>query len=450
MRQGLILVSVFLTGCFRFCLYLLLAGRVLEKKGAAEKRKAFLGAAGTGGIAVVMCLLPVPEYGQMLLEALWLGGCGVLILRTDRRMSLFLGAFYELAYGLWQLLFAAGLGFLLRTDSFMNPLLLQAQAGAWLAVVLFGLLAVYGAKHPHLTEQENFRLISVPVLGGFLGMITLSGQKPPFLSEDVMDIWVMLSLILLIGLLVFHMNRQYRMEQELARLKAEQAELLERDYQALNRSYETNARLFHDVHRHLDALHRLLEQEKYNKAMEYLDDLQEPVRELAETVYTGDEAVDYLLNSRASIALREQISLKIQVEFPRHTNLRSADLCAILGNLLDNALEAAGKVASPKERQVSLVIRRIHQMLVIKVENSFAEVQKGADGELKTTKTDGGLHGWGLKSVRVAAEKYEGILQTSCEGDRFRAVVTLFYQGVLDGENDCSMKVLRKADNEQM
>lgn len=265
-----------------------------------------------------------------------------------------------------------------------------------------------------------------------------------------MDIWVMLSLILLIGLLVFHMNRQYRMEQELARLKAEQAELLERDYQALNRSYETNARLFHDVHRHLDALHRLLEQEKYNKAMEYLDDLQEPVRELAETVYTGDEAVDYLLNSRASIALREQISLKIQVEFPRHTNLRSADLCAILGNLLDNALEAAGKVASPKERQVSLVIRRIHQMLVIKVENSFAEVQKGADGELKTTKTDGGLHGWGLKSVRVAAEKYEGILQTSCEGDRFRAVVTLFYQGVLDGENDCSMKVLRKADNEQM
>ena len=151
---------------------------------------------------------------------------------------------------------------------------------------------------------------------------------------------------------------------------------------------------------------------------------------MAETVYTGDEAVDYLLNSRASMAEREGISLELQIEFPRRTNFHSADLCAILGNLLDNALEAAGKVTEPKERQVRLIIRRIHQMLVIKVENTFAEVLKEADGELKTTKTDGGLHGFGLKSVRVAAQKYEGTLQTSCEGDWFRAVVTLFYEGV--------------------
>ena len=185
----------------------------------------------------------------------------------------------------------------------------------------------------------------------------------------------------------------------------------------------------------METLHRLLIQKKYGKAVEYLDDLQGPVRELAETVYTGDEAVDYLLNSRVSMAAGEEISLDLQVEFPRRTNLRSGDLCAILGNLLDNALEAAGKVADPKERKVTLVIRRIHRMLVIKVENTFTEVRKGDDGELKTTKTDGGLHGWGLKSVRVAAEKYEGTLQTACEGNRFRAVVTLFYQGDFVKEN---------------
>ena len=432
MTRGLILASVFLAGCFRYWLYLLLAARVLAKKETVEKQRILLGGAGTGGFAVQIFLLPVPEYGQMLLEALWLGGCGAYILRTDRRMGLFLGAFYELAYGLWQFLFASGLGLLFQTDSSLNFLSLRVQAGAWLAIVFFGILAVYGANHPDMTEQENFRLISLPVLSGFLGIITLSGQKCSFLSEDVIDVWVMLSLILLIGLLVFHMNRQYQMEQELARLKAEQAELLERDYQTLNHSYGVNARLFHDVHRHLEALRRLLVQEKYEKAIEYLNDLQEPVRELAETVYTGDEAVDYLLNSRASMAEREGISLELQIEFPRRTNFHSADLCAILGNLLDNALEAAGKVTEPKERQVRLIIRRIHQMLVIKVENTFAEVLKEADGELKTTKTDGGLHGWGLKSVRTAAEKYEGALRTSWEGGWFRAVVTLVYQGAAE------------------
>ena len=62
------------------------------------------------------------------------------------------------------------------------------------------------------------------------------------------------------------------------------------------------------------------------------------------------------------------------MEFPRHTNLQSADLCAILGNLLDNALEAAGQVAQPDQRFVQLTIRRIHQMLVIKVENRHKKV----------------------------------------------------------------------------
>lgn len=435
MRQGLILISIILTGGLRCCLYLLLADRMLETRGFTEKRKVFPRAAGAGGIAAATFLFALPKYGQILLEALYFGWCGAYLLRKDPRMSFFLGGFFELACALWQFLLSAGLGLVFHTDSFVDPLHLNAQAGAWLAIVFFSLLTLYGARHPDMAEQENFRLVSLPVLGGFLGIITLSQEKPPFFSEDTMDVWIMLSLILLIGLLVFHMNRQYWMERELARLKEEQTELLKRDYQALNKSYGANARLFHDVHRHLEALRRLLDQERYDQAVEYLDDLQEPVRELVETVYTGDEAVDYLLNSRLSMAAREQISLNLQVEFPRRTNLHSADLCAILGNLLDNALEAAGKVPNPENRHASLVIRRIHRMLVIKVENTFTEVEKGEDGELKTTKEDGGLHGWGLKSARIAAEKYEGTLKTSCEGGRFRAVVTLFYEGVLVEEN---------------
>lgn len=345
-------------------------------------------------------------------------------------MSLFVGAFYEMAFSLWQLLLSAALAIWRGSEIFLDGRSPEGQAGSWLAFGLLGLVALYGAKRQEMTEQEHFRLLALPVLGGFLGIITLSEQKAPFISEDVLDIWTMLSLVLLMGVLIFHMNRQYRMEQELARLKAEQAELLERDYQALNQSYGANARLFHDMHRHLEALYRLLSQKCYEEAKGYVEDLRTPVREMAETVYTGDEAADYLLNSRMSAAARAGISLEIKAEFPRHTNIRSADLCAILGNLLDNALEAAGKVKEPEERQAALTIRRIHRMLVIKVENTFAEDVEEHDGELKTTKTDGGLHGWGLKSVRSAAEKYEGTLRTSWEGKQFRAVVTLVYQGV--------------------
>ncbi|MCI9680715.1 MAG: GHKL domain-containing protein [Lachnospiraceae bacterium] len=430
MRQGMLAVSVFLTGGLRAWLYFLLAGCVLEKKGSWEQRKILLGGAGAGAAAALFFLLQIPDYGRMCLEALLLGGCGAYLLGTEVRMSLFFGAFYEIAFSLWQLLLSAALAIWRGSEMFLDGRSPEGQAGSWLAFGLLGLVALYGAKRQEMTEQEHFRLLSLPVLGGFLGIITLSEQKAPFISEDVLDIWTMLSLVLLMGVLIFHMNRQYRMEQELARLKTEQAELLERDYQALNQSYGANARLFHDMHRHLEALYRLLSQKRYEEAKGYVEDLRTPVREMTETVYTGDEAADYLLNSRMSAAAREGISLEIKAEFPRHTNIRSADLCAILGNLLDNALEAAGKVKEPEERQAALTIRRIHRMLVIKVENTFAEDVEEHGGELKTTKTDGGLHGWGLKSVRSAAEKYEGTLRTSWEGKRFRAVVTLVYQGV--------------------
>ena len=116
----------------------------------------------------------------------------------------------------------------------------------------------------------------------------------------------------------------------------------------------------------------------------------------------------------------------------RRTNIRSVDLCAILGNLLDNAIEAAWQVPDRLGRTVTLTIRRIHQMLVIKVENAFAAAPIQENGGLKTTKTGGGLHGWGLKSARTAAEKYDGTVQTSVSGEVFRAAATLSCQGIED------------------
>ncbi|MDE5598331.1 MAG: ATP-binding protein, partial [Lachnospiraceae bacterium] len=106
------------------------------------------------------------------------------------------------------------------------------------------------------------------------------------------------------------------------------------------------------------------------------------------------------------------------------------DLCAILGNLLDNALEAAGQVPEKEERFVRLTIRRINQMLIIKVENSFSKPPVSQDGVLTTSKEKNGLHGWGLKSAQTAAEKYDGTLQTSYNDNIFKAVATLSYQCV--------------------
>ena len=82
------------------------------------------------------------------------------------------------------------------------------------------------------------------------------------------------------------------------------------------------------------------------------------------------------------------------------------------------------------QRFVRLTIRRIHQMLVIKVENACGTVPLQENGALKTTKAEGGLHGWGLKSAQTAADKYDGMVQTACADGVFRAVATLSFHGI--------------------
>ena len=99
-------------------------------------------------------------------------------------------------------------------------------------------------------------------------------------------------------------------------------------------------------------------------------------------------------------------------------------------------MEAAGRAPSSDSRFVSLTIRRINQMLVIKVENSFVVTPVTENGALKSTKQEPGLHGWGLKSAQTAAEKYDGMVRISTEGNIFRAVATLSWQGVPAGPAD--------------
>ena len=219
------------------------------------------------------------------------------------------------------------------------------------------------------------------------------------------------------------------MEKTIAQLEKDKNALLERDYQNLRNSYAANAKLFHDFHNHVEALYRYLSKSSTDEAIEYLEKLRTPMLGISQTAWIGDEAIDYLINSKIALASSQNIRVNTNIEFPRHTNIRSADLVAIIGNLLDNSIEATGG-AEGSLRFINLTIRRINDMLVIKVENGCSSQPAVANGILQTSKTDKALHGWGLKSVRAAAERYDGTIETEYSDHTFRAVVTLSFEAV--------------------
>ena len=426
MTDVFLLLSGLLTGAVRVLVGLTLVHRLLSIK-RPDRKSIAAGLAGALVLTVLLSLLHAPDFYRMALEAVLIAACAHRLQGAKLRMGLFVGIFYEIGISFWSFLLPAWMGVLFRSQDFLSARTLAGQSALWLLHGLLAVLAVWLSRGWEINRKSAFRAVSALTLAGFLGVITLSEQTVLAIPDDTLYMWTILAVVLMMSVLVFNINRQYEVEKELAKLKSEQAELLVRDYTAVNRAYQVNAKLFHDFHNHIGVLRQFLTHERYGEAVRYLDELQAPVRNLTATVWTGDETADYLINSKAAAAEADGIQFQAQVEFPRRTNIRSVDLCAILGNLLDNAIEAARQVTDPSGRTVALTIRRIHQMLVIKVENSFSSVPVQENGELKTTKTGGGLHGWGLKSAQTAAEKYDGMVQAGVSGEVFRAVATLSY-----------------------
>ena len=376
--------------------------------------------------AVASCL--ILDYGSLpflylpAFEILIIMFCLKLADNSGKRKELFFCIMYEIGIFLWTFIIGEALGELFGTNVFSDRALLSGQLPLWLVNLILIIVAVLIQRGKEITIS----MISVIAVFGIFGVVGFSENAD--ISEDMSFTYLILSVILLTGIMVHRLSSQYETEKELAELKERQAELLERDYNVLNKAYSENARTFHDMHNHIGAVRSLLTAEKYDKAIEYLDNLQKPVNSIASNVWTGDETVDYLINSRIASAEKENIRFETNIEFPKGTNIGGADLCAVLGNLLDNAFEAVRKDNASENRSIKLTIRRINCMLVIKVVNTFNGEIKVSDGRLKTTKTDGGLHGWGVESARIAAEKYNGTIVTSAENGLFSAVATMSFE----------------------
>lgn len=419
------ILSCLFTNEVRLLLGLYLVARLMD---FSLERKALLLTGAGGCLVTILQAVSLPFIGAIAVEVFVISAVAWYYLREKLNLCLFLAIFYEIGVALWDFLLQAGLGILFRSENFVDPKAPEHFAGVWLVRLVMLGLAIFLAKQKGKSSVP-MRLASAVVMLGLFGAVSLSEQTILPLSDDQTGIWVILSMVLLFSVLFYRLSRQREMELEIAQLKQEQAEILERDYQALSRTYEGNAKLYHDLHNHIEAIYQCLMQGDIQEAARYCEDLRTPVREISQTVWTGDKAIDYLISSKMALAEQEQIRTKVNIEYPHNTNIRSVDLTTILGNLLDNALEAA-KTAPDKVRFLNLTIRRINAMLIIKVENGYGNAPKQESGSLITSKADKASHGWGLKSVQTAADRYDGTITTDYKEGVFQSVVTLSFKPV--------------------
>lgn len=203
--------------------------------------------------------------------------------------------------------------------------------------------------------------------------------------------------------------------------------VLEENYHLLSEVYGENERLYHDMNHHLQMIYYLAQKSGQAEVMDYVTSVSAPINRLSNVVWSGVDVVDAILNHGIAEAKQKGIRMDVNVEFPRNSNIASDDLCVILFNLLDNAMEACESRKEEEGAEISVTIRRIQRFLMIKVKNPSARRLKRHFGWFLSTKENPAHHGIGLRNVRETAEKYHGNVEFEVKDGFFVTSVMLFF-----------------------
>ena len=246
------------------------------------------------------------------------------------------------------------------------------------------------------------------------------------LMNRLMVISVLAVSISLFGIFLL-LYEMYRMAKEFTRSSQLDREnqllaMESRRYMELRTYMDNTRRLRHDFRQHLHVIAGLTDAGQLDELKNYLRQYESELSEQRPTL-CANPAVDALAGHYDNEAKQQNTAVEWKLELPRQLPLPEADLCTILGNLLENALHACQNLP-PEQRQVRVMARMLSPaMLGLIVENNFDGVLKKQRGILHSTKHEG--TGIGLVSIETAVHKYNGSLTIETPNHVFRANVLL-------------------------
>ena len=203
-----------------------------------------------------------------------------------------------------------------------------------------------------------------------------------------------------------------------------QNELMSKHFNEVENVYKQMRGWRHDYHNHIQVMKAYLSLEKYEDMDKYLSELDKDLTNIDTVIKTGNIMVDAILNSKLSMAISNDIKINAKATVPKDLEVLDMDLCVIIGNLMDNAMEATMKLKNLEERFIRIYIREMKGQLYISITNSVGgEVKKTNLGYLSTKL--GINHGFGLKRVDGIVNKYGGFINRQNEEGIFATEVIL-------------------------
>ena len=369
-----------------------------------------------------LCVVIVNEFlpsntimGFMVLVFL-LTACGTFVCHADLKSSLLYAALTTeimlLCYGITQSLMSLAAPFLPEAfyDMVGIPFALASQAAA-LILTGFCYYMVYRYFSDYsAAEMQQMFLAFIPILmifimSRYINMVQFqymigTGEE---ISKYLFNHWQLLAMHLLglaslFCILFFFkkLQQNFRLNTELSLLEQEEHSLNQYVEEAKAR-YDRTKSLRHDIRNHIAVVKKLLQSGKLEEAVSYMEDLDDMAEKMSFPVSTNNPVVDILLGNKLGIAKSMGIDVECSLFLPYPCGLKDIDICIVLSNALDNAIQACKGLDAGIEKQIYVSGRVQGDFLMIETRNSFSG--KGVFKE-----------GTGLSNVKKVAEKYGGAM----------------------------------------
>ena len=309
------------------------------------------------------------------------------------------------------------------------------DAGSFISEMCMLFLSViisHGIKDSHYSELSlpYFLIILLIPVGSIYIMHNI------FLIAAAHSEYVIFSasasfLLLAVNYVIFEVYDWISRDAELReqnRLYAQQLELCSQQAEERENLYLKIRRIRHDLKKHLSGLLSMVQTGQINDAEKYIMQLLDVgVGDRPEEVsHSGNIIVDSLINNAYALAQKDNIHFNINVLVPATIPFENGHLAVILGNLMENALEACKELPA-EQRFISLDVSYAKEVFQISIKNSYQKKRKkDIIGRYLTTKNDTIYHGLGLSSISHAIANYQGQMEIIDENNEFQVTVVMY------------------------
>lgn len=255
----------------------------------------------------------------------------------------------------------------------------------------------------------------------FLSTIILDLIFPAMAAENSVMTFYIISVVglLYVNFSVFNYFESYDKQIRLATLE-KVLEKEDENYRMLGSAYNEIRSIKHDLKNQIELLNNLIKKHDYTAAQKYMAELNLLVEQATSVCYTGNSAVDSIINIKGSYAKSKAVGFITKIKV-NNINFDSVKLCRILGNALDNAIEACERI-NIAEKSICLVMNQNMNRLIIEINNTSPEVDIN---NLSTSKKDTAIHGIGLKSIKQTVSEMNGTMSYSYKNGVFSLKIML-------------------------